>query len=207
MCSISKTILKGDIEYITNFFKNNKFVFLCDCEIYNFNELKKKYNLNVFNSSDLLFELFKKNYKNPKKIFSELNGDYSIAFFYLENDFIKGFLTRDIFGIRPLWYYYDKTNFYFSLEKKLLPKKFVDKAIDLNPRILLDFSYNITTKKLKIKELYKKFFSHKFIDVNYDLAKKNVEKLLKKSVELRLENNVAILISGDRFLLIGYYSK
>lgn len=199
---------------ITGFVKqpllNKDFVFLSNCEIYNYKELAKKENLKVDNDSELLFKLLQKNYDNPKKVLSKLNGDYSIAFFYLEKDFIKGFLTRDIFGVKPLWYYYDKTNFYFASEKKALPKEIKDKAIDLNPRILLDFSYNLKTKALKIKEKYKGFFENKFITVDYNSAKNKTENLLRKSVELRLtaNKNTAVLISGGiDSSLIGYYSK
>jgi asparagine synthase (glutamine-hydrolysing) len=199
---------------ITGFVKqplqNKNFILITNCEIYNYKELAKKENIIVNSDSELLFKLLQKNYKNPTKILSKLNGDYSIAFFYLQNNFIKGFLTRDIFGIKPLWYYYDKNNFYFSSEKKALPKNIKIKAADLNPRILLDLSYNIKTKELKLKEKYKGFFKNKFVDVDYNIAKLKTEKLLKRSIELRLESNkkTAVLISGGiDSSLIAFYSK
>ena len=164
--------------------------FIANCEIYNWKELNKKYNLKAKNDAELLFLLLEKNNgKNIKKILNEIQGVY--AFAYWINDEI--ILARDIIGVKPLWVCLEP-NFAFSSEKKALKKLGYDNIRELNPRKII--KYNTKTNRLQIKQ--RKFFSynpeHK---VNHARIKEEVRNLLFKAVEKRIpDKKFGLLFSG-----------
>ena len=129
-------------------------ILIANCEIYNWESLCKSECISAKNDSELLFLLLQKYKTNISKAINLLNGDYAFAFFFKDKNKIKGYISRDIFGIKPLWYYLDKNNFYFSSERKSFPIAIRSKAIDLNPRILLNVNINTKTKKIILKEEY-----------------------------------------------------
>lgn len=168
---------------------------IANCEIYNWKELCKKEKIKANNDAELLFLLLSKYKKNLGKAINMLNGDFAFAFFVYKNKKIKGYFARDIFGIKPFWYYCDKNNFYFSSERKSLPEKIKMTSIDLNPRILLEIDFN---KNIKIKESYLGFFELAQKEIVYEKAKKETEKLIRESIKNRVysEKKVGILVSG-----------
>ncbi len=171
------------------------FALVANCEIYNWETIAKKEKLSSKNDSELLFKLLIKYKTNPKKAINMLNGDFAFAFFYKEKNNLKGFLARDIFGIKPLWHYFDKNKFYFASERKALPKTIKNIAIDLNPRILLEVELG---KEIKIKEKYLGFFEYLQKRINYEIAKNKTEELIRESIKNRIKSDkkVAVLVSG-----------
>jgi len=130
--------------------KDNNSIFITNCEIYNWEELNKKYNLNAKNDADLLFKLLElKN--NVKEVLEELDGVY--AFAYLKDNTL--ILTRDLLGVKPLFYYNQNEEFSFTSEKKALEIKNPENIKELNPKTIL--KYNIKTKKIDFEN--KKFYS------------------------------------------------
>ena len=102
--------------------------FVANCEIYNWEELNRKYNLKAKNDAELLFYFVDKGLD-----LDELDGSY--AFALIKDD--KVILARDILGIKPLWYT-NKDGFMFASEKKVFKE-----MIELNPRKILVYENNI----------------------------------------------------------------
>lgn len=94
--------------------KNHHLLF--NGEIYNYLELKNKFNIKINTSSDteILFFLLK-NY-GLKKTLMEIKGMFSFAFFDLQQNTIS--CARDHFGQKPL--YYTKNNL-FSCSTNIKP--------------------------------------------------------------------------------------
>ena len=145
--------------------KEKTSLFAANCEVYNWKELAKKYNLKVRNDAELVFFLlekefdqFKKENKKTKekggiankrndkikKIIAMLDGDF--AFVYKKQDMI--ILARDKVGVKPLWY--SKNPFAFSSEKKALTALCYKEIEELNPRKIL--FYNQKSKDISFEE-------------------------------------------------------
>src|SRR3989344_3226397 len=101
--------------------------FVANCEIYNWEELNRKYNLKAKNDAELLFYFVDKGLD-----LDELDGSY--AFALIKDD--KVILARDILGIKSLWYT-NKDGFMFASEKKVFKE-----MIELNPRKILVYESN-----------------------------------------------------------------
>ena len=83
-------------------------------EKFNFIELKNKYlpeEKNIKSDTIILTKLID---KIGFKILNELKGFFSIAVYHKKKQ--KIFLIRDRFGIKPLYYFYNKSKFYFCSE-------------------------------------------------------------------------------------------
>lgn len=93
--------LHAIIDLVKQPIKEDNNYIVANCEIYNWEELNKKHNLNAKNDAELLLKLInKKGINNIKEILNELDGVY--AFCYYTKD--KAILARDLLGIKPLWY-------------------------------------------------------------------------------------------------------
>lgn len=121
----------------------NKSVLVSNCEVYNYKEISKKYNLDVKNDSELIIKAI---YKKGIKVIEEFSGPF--AFAYLSEN--KLFLARDILGIRPLWFGYTEKSFSFASEKKVLEKIGFEKINFLDPRKIL--VYDLVKKKISFRK-------------------------------------------------------
>ena len=91
-------------------YNQDKF-FLFNGEIYNYMDLNRKFKIikkNNLSDTEVLDGLIKKVGFN--KAVKELNGAFAIG--YVDKTFKNCYLTRDIYGQRPLYYAYDKNNWY-----------------------------------------------------------------------------------------------
>jgi len=98
---------------------NNRFVIVYNGEVYNFAEIAAKLKLRTRTVSDteVLLEAF---VQWGVEFVNELNGMFSIAIYdKVEN---RLHLFRDRMGIKPLFYYWDGSNFAFASELKALLK-------------------------------------------------------------------------------------
>ena len=114
-------------------------------EIYNFNQLKKKYldgiKLKTNSDSEVLLYLLK---HRGEYVLNELNGIFSISFYDLKKK--KIILARDRLGIKPLYYYFKNDSFSFSSDvKNFLIFNDIDKKINKNLSVL--FLNNISSVK------------------------------------------------------------
>ena len=115
-------------------------ILTANCEIYNWQELETKYNLQAENDACLLLKFLDK--FGLEKI-NELDGVF--AFAYLNGGIL--YLVRDLFGVKPLWFVYNRDEFAFASEKKALEKLGYLDIQELNPRNIL--KYNLNQKKVK----------------------------------------------------------
>lgn len=161
---------------------------ISNCEIYNWKQLCKSYNIKAKNDSEMLLKLIEKNTpENIIKTLEELDG--SFAFAYSNQKQI--ILARDILGIKPIWYYYKNDKLEFASEKKAINKN----AIELDPRQIL--IYNLKTKQINF--IQKEFkFEENYSKENYQTLKQNTQKLLIEAIKKRVPQNqkIGLLFSG-----------
>ncbi len=95
--------------------KNKRYVLVYNGEVYNYLKLKKKFNIKTKTNSDteLILELFS---KLGPKTFSLLEGMFAISIY--DTNTKKLYLARDIFGIKPIYYFFEKKRFLFCSEIK-----------------------------------------------------------------------------------------
>jgi len=147
-------------------------VFAANCEIYNWEELNRRFNLNAKNDAELILKLIEAENigSGPKKmdgLLEYLDGVYAFAYWNRGSigkddgksrkdgggtGYEKGknsrkdesiILARDVLGVKPLWF--SRTpNFAFASEKKALEQLGYKEIEELNPRAIL--KYNIDGK-------------------------------------------------------------
>jgi len=160
-------------------------------EIYNWQELAKKYGIDAKNDAELLFWMLEKGIL-PDAI-EELDGDYAFAYWNGKEVMV----ARDIVGVKPVWYASKRQNqpcFAFASEKKALERTGFQEIEELNPRKII--FYNLGTNSIFIKE--RDFFlilpEHQ---ESYETQKGNVMNLLLDSVEKRVPGKkIGLLFSG-----------
>jgi len=119
---------KGDQPFVLEY-KNRTIYCLCNGEIFNFNELKEKYNLETYSNSDcevipLLYEKL-----DFEILLQDLIGEFAFMIIDVYHDqnkiIVKG--ARDQLGVRPMFYGHDDNGFAFCSEMKGL-KDIVDRS-------------------------------------------------------------------------------
>lgn len=96
-----------------------RYLIIYNGEVYNFIDIKNKYQIATTTTSDT--EIILETYiKKGTNIFEELNGMFAFAIYdTIENKLV---LARDRLGIKPLFYYYDGYSFAFASELKAIKK-------------------------------------------------------------------------------------
>jgi asparagine synthase (glutamine-hydrolysing) len=114
--------------------QDEKYVITFNGEIYNFAEIKKDLLLKgyIFNSKTDTEVILNGFIEYGEKIAEKLNGMFAFAIYDKLND--KVFFARDRSGMKPLYYYHSKTDFYFSSEVKAL--KHLSNEINFDSKIL-----------------------------------------------------------------------
>lgn len=110
---------------------DNNLILICNGEIYNYKELIANYCLNITSNADCLTILYLYKYYNfedfKEIIFNELKAEFAFIIIELsENKISKIVASRDLFGIRPLYYSFEDYNIIFSSELKGVPMDFKD---------------------------------------------------------------------------------
>ena len=184
-------------------------------EIYNFKEIKKKFNIKTKSETDteVVLQLFKLKGVNCLEY---LNGIY--AFAILDKKKQTLFCARDRLGIKPFYYISKNNNFIFSSEIKpilsVLDKYDFDRDYISNYFDTGKYNFNKNTFfkdifqldpghyliKNKSKFKIKKYWStkKKNIGTEYTDIKSNFFKLLKKSYkdQLNTDTNLGINVSS-----------
>lgn len=99
-------------------------------EIYNYIELRKKYlqDINLKSNSDTEVLLYILEKYGVEKL-NELNGMWSLIYYDILNE--RLIISRDRFGVKPLYYYEDDNVFIFASEiKAILKSKYYKKGIN-----------------------------------------------------------------------------
>ena len=194
-------------------YKNLVMVF--NGEIYNYLNLKekiKKSGLSFETSSDteVLLKCF---YLYGKKTLKMIQGMFVFAVYNEKNK--KLFVARDHFGIKPLFYHYDKNKYLISSEKHVFFKNNISKELDLrsissylqygdyqfsgdtffkNIKSLLPGHYmEIKDKKIKIRKWHK-INSMKNLGT-FKAAKSKLKKILVDTLSLNLSGDKKIALS------------
>jgi len=172
---------------------NKKNFLVANCEIYNWKQINKKYDLTTENDAHTLFSLLENKIIENIKILDQLDGVWAFCLVVNKNVI----LSRDIIGEKPIWFVYNESNgsFGFSSEKKSLKKLGFENIELLSPRRVI--TYNIETKKLG-------FVDRKFITIpksenkiTFEEASKKLELLLVNSIKKRIPNKkLGLLFSG-----------
>ena len=113
--------------------KNKKYVLTYNGEVYNYLKLKKKFNIKTKTNSDteLILELFS---KLGPKTFSLLEGMFAISIY--DTIAKKLYLARDIFGVKPIYYFSKKKKFLFCSEIKGILE--IEKNIAINNQSIVN---------------------------------------------------------------------
>ena len=216
---------KGDQPFVLEY-KNRTIYCLCNGEIFNFQEIKEKYNLETYSNSDcevipLLYEKV-----NFDILLQELVGEFAFMIIDVYHDqnkiIVKG--ARDQIGVRPMFYGHDDNGFAFCSEMKGLkdivdrssikpfpPGSYIDMVIDSTDDIKMDF---------EIKQYYSLDVSPRYVDLNDEtLFKpeilqpyfKNIVNHFERSVICRAESDrpTGALLSGglDSSLVVAILSR
>lgn len=173
--------------------QSNNLTLVANAEIYNYADLKEKYEIyDVKSASDceIILKIIEKHYADDlkdavMKTIPELDGDYA---FCVTNgtDFIA---VRDDVGVKPLYYASDKDNFAFASESKALKAIHLDNISTLKPTQAI-YNNGIIT----VRNEYSRYES----TMEYDELKKELSDSLVDSVRKRVGNldQVALLFSA-----------
>lgn len=156
--------------------ENKNFIFATNCEIYNWKELKAKHKLKSQNDAELLFDLLNK--QPIEKVLPQLDGVF--AFILHNKKTNTTILARDILGIKPLWFHFNK-HLIFASERKAI-KEFDPE--ELNPRKIIKYKNN------KIA-----FHNQEFFKIKEKTTK--IKPLLTKAIKKRIPSKgLGLLFSG-----------
>jgi asparagine synthase (glutamine-hydrolysing) len=157
---------------------------VANCEIYNWEKLAEKHDLECENDAELLLKLL--DIKGTEAL-DEIDGIY--AFAYRTADEI--IIARDLLGINPVWY--SEEPFAFASEKQALEKEGFE-ARELHPRQIL--RYDIETGEIELEE-------RDFFEIDEEEEKEieefaeEIKELFLEAVEKRVpDGELALLFSG-----------
>jgi len=193
-------------------FLDKNLVFICNGEIYNYIDLNKKYKIkNCNNDCQCILELYKKlsfeDFINV--ITTEIIGEFAfILFQFHENNKLSKFISsRDIFGVRPLYYAKNNNDFIFSSELKGIPEDFTNvKEFPPGNIYYYDYINNIEKYYDITNDIY-----NTQINPIYDLSK--IKDSLIEAVKIRLmadnPEDIGFYLSGglDSSLICSIASK
>ena len=196
---------------------NKNYLLIFNGEIYNFKDLNRSHlSDKKFNLSSDTSTLFNMLIKYKEKALNYIDGMFSFVFFDLKKK--KIIFARDRFGIKPLYYNYEKNSFIFSSEIKPIIKFKKDNTI--NQRAVFDFflkgsmdhgkktffesveslcpgQYGVINKnQLKIKKYWSLINKKKLINENKILGV--IEKLFEKSIDKHIisDRKIGLFLSG-----------
>ena len=183
--------------------KSGRFVIVYNGEIYNFNDLRKKFQISTETNSDteVILELYA---KLKEKCLDELNGIFSfIIFDKLKNNF---FCARDPIGVKPFYYFYNNINFIASSEIKSFTE-FNSKNLNLKVvKSYLTTSFYDYGKDTFFENIYQLRPGHY---LNYSINKKNLEikryyQLSKKKISKKTLKEEDIIKKGSDLILNSF---
>ncbi len=208
--AIMDTSFKSNQPYVFNDI-DRTIVFICNGEIYNFQELDKKYKLNIGTSDCMTIPklyLLAKDYNEWFDMMkNEVKGEYAFVMFEFDNmkQLTKYYAGRDMIGIRPLYTVSNQgfnTNYdMFSSEIKGMSSFEGDVIefepgtilmVDINP--LMNSSYNTHKFNMKL-ELYNK---RNYLITNGNNHLPYIRNAVVNSIKRRLhaDRPIAFLLSG-----------
>jgi asparagine synthase (glutamine-hydrolysing) len=172
---------------------------ICNGEIYNHKSLSQFYDIDLQSGSDceIIYPLYQ---KIGTKIFEELDSESAIIIceFHKTTKEVKFIVSRDTFGIRPLFVRQSENTICFSSERKGLDNlKKKSKTFQFPPRCFLEFSSLDDFGELKFTE-YFNISKIQSVITNREQALKLIHDELIDSVKSRMmcDREFACLLSG-----------
>ena len=203
-------------------------------EIYNFIELKntlskRGYKFKTKTDTEVIIAAYQ---EWGQECVNHFNGMWAFAIYDKPNNII--FISRDRFGIKPLYYYKDNQKFLFSSE--IPPILNITKSTKSNKTVLLNYLiygledinketffnnifqllpghniiYNLTNHSMTFKRYYIAKKSEKIKNLPYEDQEELLDKLLTDSLNLRFRSDVPIgscLSGGIDSSLVCTYAK
>ena len=124
----------------------NNIIITYNGELYNYWELRKElislgYNFNTNSDTEVIIKLYI-HYK--EEMFNKMLGMFAFCINDISNK--KFLLARDHYGIKPLYYFYDRNKFIFSSQvKSIIENNYIKKEID--PLAVCSFLINGSVKE------------------------------------------------------------
>lgn len=116
---------------------DGRYVMVYNGEVYNYDDIRREQQIPVKTSSDTEI-VFKTLISDGIDAVETYNGMFAIAFYDTKEK--KMLLIRDRMGVKPLYYFWDGTNFAFASEiKALLEFPFIKKNKSINYTALNEF--------------------------------------------------------------------
>ena len=168
--------------------ESKKSVLAFNGEIYNWRELASQYECSVENDSQLLQQLLDKySLREISLVLDKLDGVWSFAY-YRENTII---LSRDVIGVKPLFYLFDNNCLSFASENKILSHQ----GSEVPPQKILYFNLEKSTCEEVSRPLS---YLQKEIESPLEDIEKETWKLLVEAVRKRIphKKKVGVLFSG-----------
>jgi len=174
--SINEQSSKGNQPF---YYEN--YIGLFNAEIYNSNQLNKKYNLNIKSKSDceVILPLYQ---KIEKEVINILDGFFVGVIYDKKEETLL--IIKDYIGKKPLFFAYDEDTQYIISELKALPKI----------QYFEDFPKGISILKGKEIRLLKKHH-HTFLN-HKSFLKESLYKAVEKRIEGIKNMKVGIFLSG-----------
>ncbi len=196
-------------------FEINDIILICNGEIYNFKKLAITNNINLHTKSDceIIIHMYLK--YGLEYTLSLLDGVFSFILYDKKKDLLH--ISRDPYGVRPLFYFIDKNVVCFASEIKVLYDLTVykSKINHFQPGTYMTFNSISLNKKLDYYS--KQYITFPVSNINYDdnieiLYKNVVDKLsdaIKKRVYGTCERQIGCLLSGglDSSLVAALVNK
>jgi asparagine synthase (glutamine-hydrolysing) len=186
-----------------------KVYLLCNGEIYNYKNIIEEHNLITKSDCHVILDLYLK--YGIYETLKELDGEFAFVLIDIKekNGIVEKFdiyFCRDRFGIRPLFYNFNETGFYFSSELKGLIS---NKGKHVEPRKI--HHINLLNNNYEETIYYDLNNNITFFNYNIEDVFKVIRDTLFKSVKDRLnsERPLGCLLSGglDSSLIAGIASK
>ncbi len=205
-------IKHGDQPFIYKDEKSDRKIYLlCNGEIYNYKFLIDRYNLDTKSDCHVILDLYLE--FGIEQTVKKLDGEFSFVLIDIEKDEINIYACRDRFGIRPLFYYTENSNHYFSSELKGLP--FDGLGEQIQPRHIYCFNGDqidkCATNNIEHFETKPYYIIGDNIKNLRDSYLNKISSTLIDSVEDRMvsEREIGALLSGglDSSLVCGIAAK
>jgi len=190
-------------------FQYHNITLICNGEIFNHKEIKEEYGFKCVSNSDCevvlhLYEFYKKNNNDEEimyKLCNKLDGEF--AFILYDDNVKKTFISRDPYGVRPLFYNHESLNYLvFASEMKALYD--LSENNESQIRQFVPGKYMIYDNNREMIISYNKYISDllliKRVDHKEEEVLKNINKIFKEAVYKRImsdgHGDICCLLSG-----------
>jgi len=180
---------------------------ICNGEIFNYKEIIEEFKFKCVSQSDCevilhLYNFYKQNSNDNEimyKLCNKLDGEF--AFCLYDDDTKKTFISRDPFGVRPLFYTHDSLNYLiFASEMKGLYDLSKDNLNQI--RQFRPGNFMIYDNKTEMITSYNKYIKDLLliekVDHKVEEILKNINKIFREAVYKRImsDREICCLLSG-----------